>query len=237
MPRSGGHPSSSRPGSAAACFARRTAGSSTWRHSAFAARAERAASLCHNLLLARALVLAAIAVVCVAAGTAGASQTRDLGAYDGLATWLDVYDHAQWRAPDATVQAMAARGVGTLFLETGNSRQPTDVVRRSQLSGLVDAAHAAGLRVVAWYLPTLLHPGRDLRRALAAVRFTTRTGGHFDSFALDIEASDVRTVSLRTTRLLALSAALRAAVGGDYPLGAIVPSAVGMELHPKYWPG
>jgi len=72
---------------------------------------------------------------------------------------------------------------------------------------------------------------------LAAVHFTTPTGGRFDSFALDIEASDVRTVALRNTRLLALSAALRSAVGDAYTLGAIVPSAVGMEKHPKYWPG
>jgi hypothetical protein len=132
---------------------------------------------------------------------------------------------------------MAQRGVRTLFLETGNSRQATDVVRPAQLGGLIDAAHAAGLRVVAWYLPTLLHPGRDLRRVLAAVRFTTPSGGHFDSFALDIEASNVRVVSLRNARLLALSAALRAAVGPEYALGAIVPSGVGMEFHPKYWPG
>jgi len=132
---------------------------------------------------------------------------------------------------------MAARGVETLLLETGNSRQPADLVRPRQLGRLVDAAHAAGLRVVAWYLPTLLYPPRDLRRVLAAVRFTTPAGGHFYSFAVDIEASDVRTVTLRNMRLLALSEALRAAVGDAYPLGAIVPSAVGMEHHPKYWAG
>jgi hypothetical protein len=160
----------------------------------------------------------------------------DLRAYDGLGTWLDVYDHAEWRQPEHTVTSMAAHGVDTLFLETGNSGQASDVVRPAQLGRLVDAAHDAGLRVVAWYLPTLLYPARDLRRVLAAVRFTTPTGGRFDSFALDIEASDVRTVSLRNDRLLALSAALRAAVGPGYTLGAIVPSAVGMEHHPKYWP-
>ena len=170
-------------------------------------------------------------------GSADASRARDLSAYSGLATWLDVYDHAQWRAPGATVASIAARGVKTLFLETGNSRQPTDVVRPRQLGRLVDAAHAAGLKVGAWYLPTLIYSPRDLRRVLAAVHFTTPAGGHFDSFALDIEASDVRTVTLRNTRLLALSEALRAAVGNAYPLGAIVPSGVGMERHPKYWPG
>jgi hypothetical protein len=174
--------------------------------------------------------------ICVAAVSADASRSRDLSAYDGLATWLDVYDRAYWRQPEQTMQAIAARGVRTLFLETGNSHQPNDLVRPRQLGGLVDAAHTAGLRVVAWYLPTLLYPSRDLRRVLAAVRFTTPSGGRFDSVALDVEASDVRPVSLRNSRLDALSRALRADVDADYPLGVIVPSAVGMEHHPKYWP-
>jgi hypothetical protein len=135
------------------------------------------------------------------------------------------------------MRAIAGHGVRTLFLETSNSYQPTDLVRPGELRRVVDAAHAVGLRVVAWYLPTLLYPRRDLRRALAALRFSTPSGGHFDSFALDIEASDVRTVTLRNERLVALSRALRRAVGPGYVLGAIVPSGVGMEHHPRYWPG
>jgi hypothetical protein len=112
-----------------------------------------------------------------------------------------------------------------------------DLVRPAGLGRLVDAAHARGVRVVAWYLPTLVRPARDLRRALAAVRFRTQTGGRFDSFALDIESSAVRSPSLRNARLLALSRGLRAAVGRSYALGAIIPSPRGMQLLPKYWPG
>jgi hypothetical protein len=177
-----------------------------------------------------------IVAVCAAAGAADASRARDLRAYDGLGTWLDVYDRAYWLQAGQTMQAIASRGVRTVFLETGNSHQPTDLVRPVQLGRLVDAAHRAGLRVVAWYLPTLLYPAPDLRRALAAVRFRTPTGGRFDSFALDVEASDVHFVPLRSARLTALSAALRNAVGESFPPGAIVPSAVGMEHHPTYWP-
>ena len=191
---------------------------------------------CQNLNLIRLLALATILGACAFAGTADADHSADLRAYDGLGTWLDIYDHAYWRHPGQTMRSIAAHGVKTLFLETGNSRQATDLVRPAQLGRLVDAAHDAGLRVVAWYFPTLLYPARDLRRVIAAVRFTTPRDGRFDSFALDIEASDVLAVSLRNDRLLALAAALRAAVGSGYPLGAIVPSAVGMEHHPKYWP-
>jgi hypothetical protein len=139
--------------------------------------------------------------------------------------------------PDTTAAAIRARGVRTLYLQTSNSNRSADLVRPAGLGRLVDAAHARGLRVVAWYLPTLLHPGRDLRRALAAIRFRTQTGGTFDSFALDIESSSVRSPALRNARLLDLSRRLRAAVGPSYALGAIIPSPRGMQLLPHYWPG
>jgi hypothetical protein len=90
--------------------------------------------------------------------------------------------------------------------------------------------------VVAWYLPSFLYPAQDTRRALAAIRFRSPKGERFDSFALDIEASLVKSVPLRSKRLVQLSARLRAAVGHRYPLGAIIPSPVGIRRHPHYWP-
>jgi hypothetical protein len=101
----------------------------------------------------------------------------------------------------------------------------------------VEAAHANGMKIVGWYLPSLLNVNRDLRRSLAAVRFRSPSGQRFDSFGLDIEASVVKSVPLRTARLISLSERLRAAVGESYQLGAIIPSPRGMELKPKYWPG
>ena len=91
--------------------------------------------------------------------------------------------------------------------------------------------------MVAWYLPSFASPSRDLRRSLAAIRFATPDGQRFDSFALDIESSIVRSVPLRNAHLLALGRRLRAAAGPDYALGAIIPSPVGMQLLPRYWPG
>jgi hypothetical protein len=92
------------------------------------------------------------------------------------------------------------------------------------------------MRVVAWYLPSFDNPALDARRALAAIRFRSPTGQRFDSFALDIEAAFVKPVPLRNRRLIDLSAWLRSAVGPRYALGAIIPSAVGMRRHPRYWP-
>jgi hypothetical protein len=177
--------------------------------------------------------LAAV-LVAPASGTSGASRHRS--PYAGLGTWLDIYASSFWAHPRQEVTAMARHGVRTLYLQTGNYEQPTDLVRPQALGHFIDAAHAAGMRVVAWYLPSFLYPARDTRSALAAIRFRSPNGGRFDSFALDIEASLVHSVPLRSNRLLQLSARLRAAVGRGYPLGAIIPSPVGIRRHPAYWP-
>jgi len=185
--------------------------------------------------LARVL-LAAAAALCLAV-PAGGAPPRDTSAYQGLGTWVDIWDGAQWAKPEAAVARMRDLGVTTLYLETSNYSQAVDLLRPAALGRFVDAAHANGLRIVAWYLPSFANVARDLRRSLAAVRFRSPKGEAFDSFALDIEAKVVPSAAKRSVRLLGLSRALRKAVGPDYPLGAIIPAPRGMDLNPKYWPG
>jgi hypothetical protein len=182
-----------------------------------------------------ALVAAGLALSTSAGSAPSAAPSLD--AYRGLATWVDIYDAKDWSRPETAVAAMKARGVRTLFLETGNYSRTVDVVRPKVAGRFVDAARAQGLKIVAWYLPSFASPDRDYRRALAAIRFRSAKGQRFDSFALDIEASVVKNVGLRNRRLLALSARIRTAVGRSYPLGAIIPSPRGMQLLPRYWPG
>lgn len=185
-------------------------------------------------------VVAAACTAAIALGVADGAGSRpaapSLDAYRGLATWVDIYDPSAWKRPEAVVEQMRARGVRTLFLETGNYRQRLDVVRPALTGRFVDAAHASGLKIVAWYLPSFANPQRDLRRSLAAIRFRSANGGRFDSFALDIEASVVKGIELRNRRLLTLSGRIRTTVGPSYTLGAIIPSPRGMQLLPRYWP-
>lgn len=184
------------------------------------------------------LAFAAIAIYLFFAAAAGSAQVSapSLAAYRGLGTWVDIYDPTAWTHPETAVAKMKARGVRTLFLETGNYHQTVDVVRSSVAARFIDAAHARGMKAVAWYLPSFAGPKKDLRRSLAAINFRTPSGGQFDSFALDIEASIVKNVGLRNTRLLTLSSQIREAVGSSYPLGAIIPSPRGMQLVHGYWP-
>ena len=179
---------------------------------------------------------AVAAALAIAAPVATGVDAARPNPYEGLGTWIDVYSPSSRADPERVAASLSARGVDTLFVETGNYRRRVDVVRPRQLSGLIDAAHARNIAVVGWYLPGLTNAAVDFRRALAAVDFVSAGGGRFDSFALDIEASVVRNADERTRRLLALSARLRAAVGAAYALGAIIPSPVGMELLPRYWP-
>jgi hypothetical protein len=152
-----------------------------------------------------------------------------------VGTWVDIFAKKAWRHPEQQVAAIAGDGARTLYLETGNYKQKADLVRPGALGRFLDAAHAAGLRVVAWYLPSFSRLKRDERRVLAAINFRSASGERFDSFALDIEATVVRRIPLRNRRLLQLSARLRSDVGREYVLGAIVPSPIGMS--PSYWPG
>lgn len=42
---------------------------------------------------------------------------------------------------------------------------------------------------------------------------------------------------MRNLRVARLADMIRQAAGPRYPLGAIVPSPVGLQLHPDFWPG
>jgi hypothetical protein len=184
-----------------------------------------------------AALLAVLAAVCACgAATGRADGPRDLSAYTGLATWVDLYDPHVLAHPESAVASMAQHGVRTLFLETSNYQMRRDIVRPDRVGRFVEAAHAQGLAIVAWYLPSFRNLALDRRRSLAAIRFESPDGQQFDSFALDIESSLVKPASVRTARLVLLSRRLRAAEP-DLTLGAIVPAPSGMRRLPWYWPG
>lgn len=172
----------------------------------------------------------------LATGSATGTGVSASAVFGGLGSWLDIYAGSSWSNPSAVVARARSEGVRTLYLQTSNYSRSRDVMHPAQLGRFVDAAHAAGLSVVSWYLPGFAAARLDARRALAAIRFRSRSGQAFDGFALDIEASIVPRVAERNARLLTLTRLLRRAAPAGYPLGAIIPSPVGMRRHPHYWP-
>jgi hypothetical protein len=185
--------------------------------------------------LAAALALLGVSAA-IAATTAPAARAGDPAVFGGLGTWVDIYDGGVYKAPEQTAARIAARGVATAWLETANYKATTDVVKPVELGRLVDALHDRGVRVVGWYLPGHVNQARDLRRARAMLGFRTARGDTFDGVALDVEATALKNVALRTQRAVALATQVRAEAG-TLPLGIIPFNPRGLERHAAVWPG
>jgi len=161
--------------------------------------------------------------------------TPSVDAYRGLGTWVDIYDARAWANPDAAVADMASHGVGTLYLQTGNSSAKNAVFDSPAQEAFIRAAHAHHMKVVAWYLPNLENVQSDFDRVAHAIKLETSDGQHFDSFALDIESTNVTPEEDRNRALDELSLKIRMLVGPSYPLGAIIPSPVGIAKQAGNW--
>jgi hypothetical protein len=189
--------------------------------------------------LAVVVAIAAVALVARAdqsEGRAAPVVRQGAEVFTGLGTWIDVYDTAFYRTPDLVAGRLAARGVRTAWIETANDRSAGDVVDPTGLGRMVDALHARGIAVVAWYLPGHDRHARDLRRARAMLSFRTPQGGAFDGVALDVESLREKNVKLRTSRMLDLLGRLRSEAGGT-PVAAITYPPRAFERHLSWWPG
>jgi hypothetical protein len=182
------------------------------------------------------VVRVALVVVATAAllpGPAVGQASGRLDVFRGMGSWIDIYDHRQWADPEGTVRGLAARGVQTLYLESTSYRRKGPIRYPERAARFLDAAHAAGIDVVAWYVPGFADLDRDLEWSLAAVNFQTAAGNRFDAFGLDIEVTEVTDPTRRVGRVIELSEAIRSAVGPAYPLAAICVSPM---RSPGYWP-
>jgi len=158
-------------------------------------------------------------------------------AYVGFGAWVDVFDwSSSYTAGHPTVgpadvDRMANLGVQTLYIQAARADSPDDIVDPGLLNPMIQRAHARGIRVVVWYLPTLTDVGADLRRLLAISRLGV------EGLSVDIESREVQDPAERSRRLVDLSNQLRAALPGR-TIGAIVFPPTGMEvINPSYWPG
>jgi hypothetical protein len=204
------------------------------------------------------LVVAALAVVMGAlVSSCDTSESSDpprrvlapgaLAPYEGLGTWVDVYDYVPGfqdageppAVTPASVDDMGALGVRTLYLQAAQDdlRSPGDTIDPKLLGKFVRRAHANGIDVVAWYLPRFTDVAADLRRIEAIHQFRSR-GQRFDGLALDIEwVEGVPDVEARNAALVDLSERVRELVGDHYAVGAIVLEPVLLEVvNPLYWP-
>ena len=157
--------------------------------------------------------------------------------FRGFGGWIDVYDWSNEYTNNkpavgpGDIDRMADYGVQTLYVQTAKQASPNEVVDIELLRPIIDRAHDRGMRVVAWYVPSLEDPARDLRRLLASASLGV------EAIGVDIESRAVRDPAERNRRLVDLSIALRQRLPG-VPIAAIPMPAVLMEVvNPNFWPG
>ena len=138
----------------------------------------------------------------------------------GVGMWLYVPEEIEGGNVDALVARAEQVGLTHVYVRTGSSRG--GFYAQPYMDELLPKAHAAGIRVYGWDFPYLEDVDADVSRALAAVTYTTPSGDRLDGFAADIETASEGT-NLSAEGALAYAEGLRAAVGGAYPLVAVVP--------------
>jgi len=134
---------------------------------------------------------------------------------------------------------MHAKGVKTLYLQTGRWKEPTDIVKPESVNLFLERAHWHGMKVVGWYLPGFGDMDRDIRRSLAVLRYATPSGHRFDGFAPDIETREevAQDRDRFNAGIAEYSRRLREAVPAGTALGGIVVDAKNNERAPARWAG
>jgi hypothetical protein len=165
-----------------------------------------------------------------------AAQARSHRPFTGLGTWVDMYS---WSATFSNgppsfglgdIDAIAASGVQTLYIQAASQTGPASVLEPDRLVPLMQRAHRLGVAVVVWYLPRLVDVADDMARLLEISRLPA------DGVAVDMESTDVADVARRNAALIALSQQLRWALPA-VPLGAIVLPATLLEVvNTRFWP-
>ncbi|MGK5110981.1 MULTISPECIES: hypothetical protein [unclassified Geodermatophilus] len=172
----------------------------------------------------------------------GAVRVAVLDPYEHAGTWITRFRFSrEYGGPNPVIRpehvdAMADAGVHTIYLQAAapDPRYP-GLISPDLQAAFLTRAHARGMRVVAWYLPTFTDVDADLRRLMAMVDFRA-SGQAFDGIGVDIEDRTVTDVATRNARLVDLSTRLHAAAPGVTLSAIVLPPVVLDVINRNYWP-
>jgi hypothetical protein len=153
--------------------------------------------------------------------------------FSGLGVWVDQFDFANLDVA-TSIATMRANGVHTLYIQAGESSLPVDIL--PDVGPWLVAAHGAGIKAVAWYLPHYSDVKLDVARTVAAARYGF-LGQRFDGVGVDIEYRRAVKGPEWMTRVAQQMELVRRALGARYPLAAIPPPPLQMAVAPGYWAG
>jgi hypothetical protein len=153
--------------------------------------------------------------------------------FRGLGAWVDTYDYSAL-SPATVVSDLKAHAVRTLYLATARYDSAADILYPTQVAAWLAAAHAAGIRVVGWYVPDYADLTRDVRRTLAIASYVSPGGQRFDAIGIDIEYMSAganpgawnQAVATHLNQVRARTA---------LPVVAIVLPPLLMRLYPDKW--
>jgi len=154
-------------------------------------------------------------------------------AFRGLGSWVDTYDYSALN-PATVVADLKALGVRTLYLGTARYNSATDILYPDDVAAWLASAHAAGIRVVGWYVPDYTDLTRDVRRTLAVAAYVSPAGQRFDAIGIDIEYMSAGTNANAWNQAVATQLD-RVRAGTALPVVAIVLPPVLMRLYPDRW--
>ncbi|MFA5889952.1 MAG: hypothetical protein WDA27_03195 [Actinomycetota bacterium] len=153
--------------------------------------------------------------------------------FSGLGAWLDLYDLNLDVA--TTVARLKGVGVRTLYVQTGRSITARAIDAR--VGRWIRAAHRSGIAVVGWYLPYYTDIRRDVARTSVIAR-AVFGGERFDGLGVDIEYRDaVPRLGLWNRNVRLHLSLVRREVGSDFPVAAITPTPLQMQVAGQYWAG
>ena len=149
-----------------------------------------------------------------------AARTASLDAIDGKGVWIWKYRMSEGGDTAALVARAARTGLRQLWVRVGDSKD--GFYGAGVLNDLVPAAHAAGIRVMAWGFPYLYDPAGDAAWTNAVLAWRSRDGSGVDGFSPDIETASEGTALSARRAVLYLSLVRPGAAASGRPLVATV---------------
>ncbi len=149
-----------------------------------------------------------------------ARATLAVAPFTGKGMWA-TYGLLQRASAAAIVSAARAAGLSHLYVEVGRANR--GFYGGPGLATLLPAAHAAGLKVIAWIYPFLRDLPFDIATGVAAATYTTPSGDRPDGLLADVEENTGEGA------VRAYGAILRATLGPDEPMA--------IATFPPQWSG
>jgi hypothetical protein len=156
------------------------------------------------------------------------AHTPALAAISGKGMWLTTWRTSHVDIPTVVAQAKAA-GLTSLWVRTGGFRQ--GYYGGPLLHALLPAAHAAGLKVIAWDFPNMSDPQKDAARARAVLKYKV-DGQQIDGFSPDIETINEGTFNNPKRIRYYLSLVRRAARGRPVVATVMRPTTYQLNTYP-----